>query len=300
MSLFETFQWGRVLRAIVIVSGVGAVVTFTLWFCIVSIMLVARLDTMAPTQADIDRETNELQAELIENPPQGLNVLFVVQLSLTALFTYWVAGWASRRALTPFHAMFQGSVVGMGVALLYGAFLLFFLIPPLTQLIFNLIFISAGILAGRRAAYRIKKEGPLPEQPKRGPLLASQRRQPLVPGPPLSTYSADPAAAEIYYNLGVTAALGSRRDEAREHFMHVLQLNARHVAAWLQLANLSDTPEQAWNYIQQARAINPNDPGVIEAVNTIWPQVVANARRVAPPGESVNGGSATTTPSLPK
>jgi hypothetical protein len=84
------------------------------------------------------------------------------------------------------------------------------------------------------------------------------------------------------YNLGVAAAMGGRREEAREHFTRVLQDQPRNVAAWLQLANLADTPEQAWNYIQQARAINANDPAVQEAVNIIWPQVQANLQRKPP------------------
>jgi hypothetical protein len=78
------------------------------------------------------------------------------------------------------------------------------------------------------------------------------------------------------------AALGGRREEARQHFTRVLQMQPRHVAAWLQLANLADTPEQAWNYIQQARSISPTDPAVIQAVEVIWPQVAANAEQQGP------------------
>jgi hypothetical protein len=82
---------------------------------------------------------------------------------------------------------------------------------------------------------------------------------------------------DTFYNMGVIAALGGRRDEARQHFTRVLQMQPRHLQAWLQLANLSDTPEQAWNYIQQARAINASDPAVKQAVDVIWPQVAAHA-----------------------
>jgi hypothetical protein len=76
--------------------------------------------------------------------------------------------------------------------------------------------------------------------------------------------------------MGVQAAMGGRREEARQHFTRVLQMQPRNIAAWLQMANLADTPDQAWNYVQQARSINPADPAVMDAVNVIWPQVAAS------------------------
>ncbi len=57
----------------------------------------------------------------------------------------------------------------------------------------------------------------------------------------------------------------------------------RSTAAWLQLANLADTPEQAWNYVQQARSINAADPAVMQAVDVIWPKVAASAQQSSPP-----------------
>ena len=62
-------------------------------------------------------------------------------------------------------------------------------------------------------------------------------------------------------------------DMAKTIARRTLQIDPRHLLAWLELANLADTPEEAWGYIQQARALEPNHPRVVEAVNIIWPQI---------------------------
>jgi hypothetical protein len=77
----------------------------------------------------------------------------------------------------------------------------------------------------------------------------------------------------VAYNLGVAAALGGRREEARYYFVQVTQSDPGNVSAWLYLANLSTTPLEAWTFIQQARAIDPGNPGVVEATTLVWPQV---------------------------
>ncbi len=77
----------------------------------------------------------------------------------------------------------------------------------------------------------------------------------------------------VAYNLGVAAVLGGRREEARYYFVQVTQADTRNIGAWLYLANLATTPLEAWSYVQQARAIDPANPSVQEAVSMIWPQV---------------------------
>ncbi len=78
-------------------------------------------------------------------------------------------------------------------------------------------------------------------------------------------------------------------------------LNPRHVPAWLQLANLADTPEDAWNYIQQARLISPNDRAVQQAAELIWPQVSAHAQRQNPPtNQPPYAGATPDDPAIPR
>jgi hypothetical protein len=77
----------------------------------------------------------------------------------------------------------------------------------------------------------------------------------------------------VAYSMGIAAVLGDRREEARYYFVQVTQADPRNVGAWLYLANLATTPLEAWSYIQQARTIDPGNPGVLEAVSIVWPQV---------------------------
>lgn len=92
----------------------------------------------------------------------------------------------------------------------------------------------------------------------------------LRPRPPLGTSDFDVAVA---YKMGIGAALGGRKEEARLYFVQVTQADPEHVGAWLYLANLATTPLEAWSYLQQARAIEPGNPAVQEAVSMVWPQV---------------------------
>jgi hypothetical protein len=75
------------------------------------------------------------------------------------------------------------------------------------------------------------------------------------------------------YNMGIAAVLGNRLEEARYYFVQSTQLDPRHIGAWLYLAHIATTPLEAWSYVQQARAIEPADPLVQEAVAVVWPQV---------------------------
>jgi len=77
----------------------------------------------------------------------------------------------------------------------------------------------------------------------------------------------------VAYNMGVAAVLGGRREEARYYFVQVTQADPKHVGAWLYLATLATTPLEAWSYLQQARAVEPGNPSVSEAVSVVWPQV---------------------------
>jgi hypothetical protein len=90
---------------------------------------------------------------------------------------------------------------------------------------------------------------------------------------PRHPQNADDFKVTVAYNMGVAAVLGERREEARYYFVQVTQADARNIGAWLYLANLATTPLEAWSYIQQARAIDPGNPAVQEAVALIWPQV---------------------------
>jgi hypothetical protein len=90
---------------------------------------------------------------------------------------------------------------------------------------------------------------------------------------PRLTQSIDSFNLAVAYNMGVAAALGGRREEARYYFVQVTQADSRHISAWLYLAYLATTPLEAWSFIQQARAIDPGHPAVQEAVGMIWPQV---------------------------
>ncbi|MCC7447837.1 MAG: hypothetical protein IT324_10485 [Anaerolineae bacterium] len=77
----------------------------------------------------------------------------------------------------------------------------------------------------------------------------------------------------VAYSMGASAVTGGRREEARYYFSQVTQADPRNIGAWLYLANLATTPLEAWSYIQQARAVDPANPAVQEAVAVVWPQV---------------------------
>lgn len=77
----------------------------------------------------------------------------------------------------------------------------------------------------------------------------------------------------VAYNMGVAAAIADRKEEARYYFTQVTQADPANVPAWLSLANLATSPLEAWSYIQQARAVEPENPQVQQAVNVVYPQV---------------------------
>jgi hypothetical protein len=222
--------------------------------------------------------------------------MYIAQWSAALLATFWMGRWAARRAVTREQAAGYGLAVGVGTALTYGILCVMCSIAfLLIRLGFFALLIAAGALGGRVAGRRAG-QFPTPDS-----FPGTEPRPSRLPGFPLPQASRQPNVPrginpEIYYNMGVSAALGGRRDEAQQHFTHVLQMNPRHVAAWLQLANLSETPEQAWNYVQQARAISPNDPAVQQAVAVIWPKVEANARAALPPQPEITPPDAITPP----
>jgi hypothetical protein len=225
-------------------------------------------------QKIIDKETDRIMADVQdESTAQGITAAF---LGLAALVTFGVT-WpvTSRNARSLEQARGYGMIIG---GIMTGVFLLCTLGNVLTQPLFMLmLFLVAlgGWFGGQVGGLRLKQ---LPE-----PMPASYLPSPFES---LSSYGAPPfgtggsltpgSRPETYYSMGVQAALGGRREEARQHFIRVLQMQPRSIAAWLQLANLADAPEQAWNYVQQARSINPTDPAVMHAVEVIWPKVAAS------------------------
>lgn len=268
----QNLQFSRVFRAVLIVSVVGTILSFGVCYCFMFSKLMDKIDTNADfsTQQDmIQEETRVITEDIYANPPSELNLLFGVQLALLALLVFWQAHWAAQLAVSQRNALIQGAMVGGGVVLTYGMLMLLFSpIPPLMQGIFSFVFAGAGMVAGQMAGQNLDKY-----KNKR----AARAPQPATYGPQLSAAPGGPNP-EIYFNMGVSAAMGGRPEEARQHFTHVVQMFPMHLQAWLQLANLAETPEQAWNYVQQARAINPNDPAVLQAVDIIWPQVAAKAQ----------------------
>lgn len=94
-----------------------------------------------------------------------------------------------------------------------------------------------------------------------------------------------PFDVAVTYNMGVGAVLGNRLEEARYYFVQATQIDPRHIGSWLYLANLATTPLEAWSYVQQARAIDPADPLVQEAVTIVWPQVrhLYGEQQIPPP-----------------
>jgi hypothetical protein len=254
---------------------VGTILSFGTCYCYLLAELLPKIDA----NADLDTQQKQLQDELqplaediAAHPPATLNIMFLVQLGLVVLLAGWQTYWAAHVAQSARQAVGYAVLVTLGILLTYGVMLLFVPTLFLIKVLFYGALAAVNIRAGQMAGQMIGRRGPVPAQ---------------TPGfrpPPGEAGPAYPPGAnpEPYYNMGVMAALGGRREEARQHFTRVLQMQPRHVAAWLQLANLADTPEQAWNYIQQARSISPTDPAVMQAVEVIWPKVAANAERQGP------------------
>jgi hypothetical protein len=273
---FENLQFGRVMRAVFITTIVGIILSFGTCYCFLLTELLPKIDTkadLATQQKQLQDELQPLVEDIYTHPPSTLNIMFLVQLGLVVLVAGWQTYWAAQVAQSARQAVGYAVMVTIGVLTTYGLLLLLF--GPtlfLVKVLFYGVLAAVNIRAGQIAGQMIGKRGPAPVQ---APGLRPPTGESGTSYPP----GANP---ETYYNMGVMAALGGRREEARQHFTRVLQMQPRHVAAWLQLANLADTPEQAWNYVQQARSISPTDPAVMQAVEVIWPQVAANAERQGP------------------
>jgi hypothetical protein len=272
---FESVQFGRVMRAVAITVIVGTILSFGTCYCYLLAELLPKVDTnadFATQQKQLQEELQPLAEDIAAHPPATLNIMFLVQLGLVVLLAGWQTYWAAHVAQSARQAIGYAVLVTLGILSTYGVMLLF--VPTLfvIKVLFYGVLAAVNLRAGQMAGQMIGRRGPA---------------QPQVPGFRSPSGASGPAAPpganpEPYYNMGVMAALGGRREEARQHFTRVLQMQPRHVAAWLQLANLADTPEQAWNYIQQARSISPTDPAVMQAVEVIWPKVAANAERQGP------------------
>lgn len=303
---FENLKFGRIAVAIGIAFGVGFALTALLYACYFApdyLGIYTEFDPDGDPEVERDKmqeRMNEIldkQIEDIESNAATLNVLAVVGWLGTAVVTFFMAFRTARlNATTPQQATGYGIMIGGGTMLSYGFCTLCNVsMLPITLIGLGLLLgggYFGGQLAGQNLALGTAGE---PAKP-RGPLTSG-----------LGTLRAAPAASptgprpDVYYNMGVQAALGGRPDEAREHFKRVLQMNPRHINAWLQLANLAPTPEDAWNHIQQARAIDANDPAVVDAVNVIWPQVAARAQQAPPasPAAPENADSQALDPDAP-
>jgi len=277
----QNLELNRVLRAVLIITSIGIVLSFGACYC----YLISELLDEVDPQADISEQQRQLQQrapEIIEdvltNPPPGLNLLFLGQLGVLLLLSFWQSYWAARAATSPDQAGGYGLAVGIGVLVTYGMLLLVFgPIAFIYKFAFYAALLAVTISGGRLAGQRLDRFGPAPDKAKYASPLADNSPfgtfGPVVPGQLTGGLVPRSENAQIYYNMGVSAALGGRRDEARQHFRRTLQIDPRHLLAWLELANLADTPEEAWDYIQQARALEPNHPRVVDAVNIIWPQL---------------------------
>ncbi|MBI5960120.1 MAG: hypothetical protein HY866_15375, partial [Chloroflexi bacterium] len=245
---FENMNYGRVVRAVVMMFGASLVLTFLascLMLPFITSEMQDRFSNILDLITDSDTPTDQLDAEmqaLVDDFGPELNLQYGLQWSLATLATFWAARWAAKGSTSPQQAAGYGLIVGLGVAFSYGVLCVMCSIALfLLRLLFLGLLVGAGILGGRYAGQRLS---PVPEFATNGGAFGydpTKRKVGEIPpaGP----------TPETFYNMGVMAALGGRRDEARQHFTHVLQMQPRHLAAWLQLANLADNPEQAWNYV---------------------------------------------------
>ncbi len=277
---FQNLRARPIIQAVILVFVMSLVVTFAIQGVYVMSRMADAFSELDPNatqeeqQALLQDEIDTLMTEALEGS-STLNTLFMVQWALTGALTFLMAWRTARRnAASPEQGAGYGAVVGLGVLLLYGPCFLSGTIGLGVRLIFMIVVLAAGSAGGQLGGTRPVTRKVPPALPVAGDeaILRDKSSTPRRGG-------LDP---ETYYNMGVQAALGGRREEARQHFTRVLQMQPRHVPAWLQLANLADTPDQAWNYVQQARAISPSAPAVQQAVEVIWPKVAASAQQVGP------------------
>lgn len=289
---FQKLQTGRVFTAVIIIFVIGFMLNIVVQVGFVMSRMVDAMDpdlTQAEQEQRIQDEFDALMDEITEGS-STLNTLSMIQWGLMAVVTFFVARRTARKyAVSPEQAGGYGVMIGLGVTVLYGFCVCSSPTTFLVQIAFLVLILAAAAVGGQLGGQNLGARTPAPDVPG-GPAYGDFPSGAQTPGGPLPGVAGRGAPPggnpETYYNMGVSAALGGRREEARQHFTRVLQMQPRHVPAWLQLANLADTPEQAWNYIQQARSINPTDPAVLEAVDVIWPQVAAKASQpphVQPP-----------------
>lgn len=276
----------RVIRAVAIVSILGIVLSGCGCYGYLVAQIMPKVDSssnMATQQDQMQAELEPLMRDVYEDPPTDLNIIFAIQLGLLLVLALWQSNWAAQQSDSPQQAVGHGLIVSLGVLITYGVLVLFFAPTSVwIKLGFAVGLIGVGWWGGQIAAqnlHKTKRAAPVAPfgSPIPGGLPPSSPRY----GSPLPMPGLNP---DIVYNMGVSAAMGGRPDEARQHFTRALQINPRSIAAWLQLANLASTPEEAWNYIQQARALNPADPGVVQAVGVIWPQVARRAKAASQTG----------------
>jgi hypothetical protein len=303
---FQNIDYGRVIRAVVMMVGAALVLTFVascFMLPFVTPEMEDRFSNLLELVTSSDSSSSQVDAELqalVDDYGPEINLQYGLQWSFATLATFWAARWAAKRATSPEQATGYGILVGSGAIFSYGVFCVMCSVAFFgLRVLFLGMILLAGYLGGRYAGQRLSPDALRGDLPVYGPgagrpgFGAGQpKRGDLAPGGP---------GAETFYNMGVMAALGGRRDEARQHFTRVVQMQPRHLAAWLQLANLADSPEQAWNYVQQARLIDAKDPAVVQAVEIIWPQVAANAARLGPsPNQPPYAGSESNDAGIPR
>ena len=306
---FQNLNIGRVARSVSIILAISIGLSFLtscLMLPLLSSDLVDRFSTLVDTFGKSGTTSDELNTELTSITKDfgpELTAQYAVQWALALLVTFTIARRTARLAESPEQAMGYGLAIGLGTLFTYGLFCVMCSVAFFTvRLLFFALIVGAGALAGRSAGRNLTpaSAGTAGFGPDLGSGFGPAGRSgpAALPGAGRSAPSANP---DVFYNMGVQAALGGRREEAREHFKRVLQLSPRHVPAWLQLANLADTPEDAWNYILQARLISPNDRAVQQAAELIWPKVSANAQRQNPPhNQPPYPGGAEDDPAIPR
>jgi hypothetical protein len=293
---FENVRLGRVFQAIAIILAVSFVFQIGISVCYMLVWLgdtVGDLDPNA-TEEEQNEAFREKFDQWLDEAMEGsgtLNAISIIGWTLMAGFTHIVAYRTARHwATSPEQAVGYGVMIGAGTMLFMGICVLGTPVSIAIKLLFLVLTLGAGALGGQLAGAR-------------GPRGAMQPSGGLPPGLGLTRGPANVPPGQnpqTYYNMGVSAALGSRRDEARQHFTRVVQMDPRHLQAWLQLANLADTPGQAWEYIHQARAIDPGNPAVVQAVDIIWPQVAADAGRSVPTAQPPYPGGAQDDVEIPR
>jgi tetratricopeptide (TPR) repeat protein len=289
---FHDINFGRVFQAVMFIFGVSIALYFLTSLAALAFVSQDMIDRLQDVSTEYSNflsnpdnngtAQDELETKLrdffadYQGQILGMLALFCGQSVVMLGVTFWFARRAALQATSRAQANGYGVVIGLGVAVAVATICV--LINPAT-LFFGIVFMAfivmAALVGGWQAGQRLDRTAP--------PFEPGHAAGAMPPGMLAAPQGSD---ASVYFNMGVTAAMGGRREEARQHFRAVLQLQPRNVPAWLQLANLADSPAQAWEYIQQARAISPNDPAVVDAVNVIWPQVqgeVPGAPRAQPP-----------------